>query len=51
MYTQEMAEEIIMTVGQAFEVAYQAVIKARSHYSPPVAKVHLYYTCYVCVCV
>ena len=32
-YIQEAAEEIIMTVGQAFEVAYQAVIKARGHRS------------------
>ena len=29
---QEIADEIILTVGQAFEVAYQAVVRARSKY-------------------
>ena len=29
---QEVADEIILSVGQAFEVAYQAVVRARSKY-------------------
>ena len=30
MTPQEIADEILMTIGQAFEIAYQKVMKARS---------------------
>lgn len=35
--TKETTDEIIMTVGQAFEVAYQAVIRARGGHKPVIA--------------
>ena len=30
-----IAEEILMTIGQAFEIAYQMVRKARAKVTPP----------------
>jgi hypothetical protein len=36
MATNEViAEEILMTIGQAFEIAYQRVRKARTKVTPP----------------
>ena len=37
---QEVADEIILSVGQAFEVAYQAVVRARSKYRAAVRNSH-----------
>lgn len=37
---QEVADEIILSVGQAFEVAYQAVVRARSKYRAAVRSSH-----------
>ena len=34
LYSQEISDEIIMTIGQAFEIAYQKVLKARTR-TPP----------------
>ena len=32
---QEVSDEVVMTIGQAFEIAYQKVMRARSKTTPP----------------
>ena len=34
-FVQELSDEIVMTIGQAFEIAYQKVMKVRTRTTPP----------------